>query len=630
MGTAASSIHRDIYKALKHGMTDRSMPVRANAAKCLHHLIEFAPFLYTSEIENVFSLCFRSLDGSNYEVRCAVAQTLGTLVATTQSAAIRQNIQMYQGSGNNSNKIRIVSLEEALNLLASGYLRGGIGFLKAGEMIKGSSTVNREIRLGVSHAYVAFVNQMGASWIERNIVYFLSHLLEMLTNPKSCATHLDAIYSRRCIAFILRMVIGKVLTEKGQFQALKEIIKVITQYSRIGHSALPRAANAKNFEVNSTAEECSPASSANSAAKSSSAITNDVQLAQHVLVVSLLELGTLVLQLGPSCLSILLDSQLAVIENVCFVANHPSHVVRLSSAWCLRCICSSVNGQLTPLFERSLERLEALRSSPESINGHSYVLSALLGTVRYTPLGIPQNKAKLVFNIAEDLLRTASQNSRLSLPRTQAGWQLMGAVMTLGHSGVKSLLPRLLLLWKNSFPRNTKELDLEKARGDAFTWQITLENRAGALAAMASFLACCPKLVTDDIRRRLLTPIESAITMLVSLNTLFKTLGPAIKGSYTMVRLRLYQVLLLLPPQLYESCFANLLRLLVSDLTLTENVANTTSSLLRNLFQTNADIILGSWIQETEHHLIEDQVTIPLFYLFFSVLPNAGRLLTYF
>ena len=37
-----------------------------------------------------------------------------------------------------------------------------------------------------------------------------------------------------------------------------------------------------------------------------------------------------------------------------------------------------------------------------------------------------------IFNIAEDLLRTASQNSRLSLQRTQSGWLLLGALMTLG------------------------------------------------------------------------------------------------------------------------------------------------------------------------------------------------------
>lgn len=37
--------------------------------------------------------------------------------------------------------------------MMTGFLRGGIGFLKggAGEMIKGTSGVSREIRVGVTH-----------------------------------------------------------------------------------------------------------------------------------------------------------------------------------------------------------------------------------------------------------------------------------------------------------------------------------------------------------------------------------------------------------------------------------------------------------------------------------------------
>lgn len=42
-------------------------------------------------------------------------------------------------------------------------------------------------------------------------------------------------------------------------------------------------------------------------------------------------------------------------------------------------------------------------------------------------------------------------------------------------------LPKMLLLWRNVFPRSQKELEAEKARGDSFTWQVTLEGRAGAL-----------------------------------------------------------------------------------------------------------------------------------------------------
>lgn len=49
-------------------------------------------------------------------------------------------------------------------------------------------------------------------------------------------------------------------------------------------------------------------------------------------------------------------------------------------------------------------------------------------------------------------------------------------------------LPKMLLLWRNVFPRSQKELEAEKARGDAFTWQVTLEGRAGALCGKEKHL----------------------------------------------------------------------------------------------------------------------------------------------
>lgn len=64
--------------------------------------------------------------------------------------------------------------------------------------------------------------------------------------------------------------------------------------------------------------------------------------------------------------------------------------------------------------------------------GYSCALAAVLGGVKLSPLGVPHTKGKIIFNTAEELLRSASQNSRLSLNRTQAGWLLIGAIMTLG------------------------------------------------------------------------------------------------------------------------------------------------------------------------------------------------------
>lgn len=79
-----------------------------------------------------------------------------------------------------------------------------------------------------------------------------------------------------------------------------------------------------------------------------------------------------------------------------------------------------------------------------------------------------------------------------------------------------------------------------------------------------------------------------------------------------MVRLRLYETLTLLPASSLESSYTHLLRMLVSEFTLTDNPANTTTSLLRDMCNAEDSIILGTWLQETDHRNIEDQVKLKL------------------
>ena len=56
--------------------------------------------------------------------------------------------------------------------------------------------------------------------------------------------------------------------------------------------------------------------------------------------------------------------------------------------------------------------------------------------------------------------------------------------------------------------------------------------------------------------------------------------------------------------------YTPLLRLLVSEFTLSENPANTTTSQLRTACHADDSVILGTWLQETDHRTIEDQVFI--------------------
>uniref|UniRef100_A0A8C4LEW8 HEAT repeat-containing protein 5B n=1 Tax=Equus asinus asinus TaxID=83772 RepID=A0A8C4LEW8_EQUAS len=567
LGGAAASCHRDIYKNARSLLTDRSMAVRCAVAKCLLELQNEAVFMWTAELENIATLCFKALENSNYGVRVAVSKLLGTVMATAlmpkQATVMRQNVKR-------------ATFDEVLELMATGFLRGGSGFLKSGgEMLKVGGSVNREVRVGVTQAYVVFVTTLGGQWLERSFATFLSHVLDLVSHPRATQTHVEAVYSRRCVSFILRATVGSLLGEKAQIAAAKEICQAIgKQMKAVGGERGQQTA--------------------------------DIAASQHVMVCALQELGSLVQSLNATASPLIQEASIGLLETVTSVLLHPTMAARLAAAWCLRCVAVALPFQLTPFLDRCAERLNNLKTSPEAVSGYSFAMAALLGGVHQCPLGIPHAKGKMVVSIAEDLLRTAAQNSRLSLQRTQAGWLLLGALMTLGPSVVRYHLPKMLLLWRNVFPRSLKELEAEKARGDSFTWQVTLEGRAGALCAMRSFVAHCPELLTEDVIRKLMTPIECAMTMIIP--SVIKAHGAHLKASAAMVRLRLYDILALLPPKTYEGSFNALLRELVAEFTLTDNSANTTTSLLRSLCHYDDSVLLGSWLQETDHKSIEDQV----------------------
>ncbi len=56
-------------------------------------------------------------------------------------------------SNANAANVKKIKTEDILNYLAGGFLRGNLGFLKSNttERIKGPTTVQREIRIGVTH-----------------------------------------------------------------------------------------------------------------------------------------------------------------------------------------------------------------------------------------------------------------------------------------------------------------------------------------------------------------------------------------------------------------------------------------------------------------------------------------------
>ncbi|NXD05768.1 HTR5A protein, partial [Nothocercus nigrocapillus] len=580
LGAAAIPCHREIYKAARSCLTDRSMAVRCAAAKCLLELQNEAIFMWSTDLDSIVTLCFKSFEGSNYDVRLAVSKLLGTVLARAvtskhTTASTRQNF-------------RRVSLEEAMELLATGFLRGSCGFLRAsGDMLKGTSSVSKDVRVGITQAYVVFVSTLGGQWLERNFSAFLSHILDLVSqsHPKAIQAQMDAICSRRCVSFILRATVGGLLGEKAQIAAAKEICQAIWKLKKVVDAAV----NDGNLETR---------------------ITTDVTSSQHVLVCTLQELGSLIHGLGTTAAPLLQDSSTGILEAVISVILHPSMAVRLTAAWCLRCVAVALPSYVSLLLDRCIDRLSVLKSSPEAVTGYSFAVAALLGAVKLCPLGIPHGKGKVIMTVAEDLLCSASQNSRISLQRTQAGWLLIGALMTLGPAVVQHHLPRILLLWKCIFPSSPKDLETEKTRGDSFTWQVTLESRAGALCAIKSLVSHCAGLLTDEVVQRLLPPLPSAVDLLIQLSSIYKLYGNSLKTSSTVYRHKLYELLAVLPPKTYEGSFSAVLKELVADLTLPDSQIDAPTFLLPPLCHENDLLLLGPLLQETDHRFIEEQLLL--------------------
>ncbi|XP_021259471.1 HEAT repeat-containing protein 5A isoform X3 [Numida meleagris] len=581
LGAAAIPCHRDIYKAARSCLTDRSMAVRCAAAKCLLELQNEAVFMWSTDLDSVVTLCFKSFEGSNYDVHLAVSKLLGTVLARALTSK--------QTTASTKHNFRRISLEEVMELLGTGFLRGSYGFLRAsGDMLKGTSSVSRDIRVGVTQAYVVFASTLGGQWLERNFSAFLSHILDLVSqsHPKAIQNQMDAIGCRCCVSFILRATVGGLLGEKAQIAAAKEICQAIWKLKKVVDALMSDS----NLEVRIS--------------------TTDVTASQHVLVCALQELGSLIHGLGTTAAPLLQDSSTGVLDAVISFILHPSIAVRLTAAWCLRCIAIALPSYVSLLLNRCIERLSALKSSPEAVTGFSFAIAALLGAVKHCPLGIPHGKGKVIMTVAEDLLCSASQNSRLSVQRTQAGWLLIAALMTLGPAVVQYHLPRILLLWKCVFPSSPKDLETEKTRGDSFTWQVTLEGRAGALCAIKSFVSHCAGLLTDEVVQRLLPPLPSAVDLLTQLSSISKSYGNSLKTSSTVYRHKLYELLAVLPPKMYEGSFHAVLKELVVDLTVPDSQIDASTFLLPNLCHEDDLLLLGPLLQETDHRFIEEQLLL--------------------
>ena len=217
-------------------------------------------------------------------------------------------------------------------------------------------------------AYVVFFREMGVKWVTKYLAGVIIHILDLASSQKSNYTHIDAVYARKCVSFILNSVLSAMLPEISQIRAVKELCKIINKQMNIIHETVT---SNKSIDL---------------------AMNSDVTSTQHVLVCALQELGNLVMSLTSSLKACFDDT---IIEAIFSTLVHPSLAVKLSAAWCLRYCAIALPSNITSLIDSCFKKINKLKGSPEAVTGYGYTLAAIIGGLHHCPLGIPSGKARV-------------------------------------------------------------------------------------------------------------------------------------------------------------------------------------------------------------------------------------------
>lgn len=209
--------------------------------------------------------------------------------------------------------------------------------------------------LSSPQAYVVFLSAMGGGWVETQLPLISRHILELVSHAKTTATHLDAVYARRCVGFILRQVFGRLLGEAAQLTAIRHLTQLVAQTVGVmkGASSTPSLKSKDD--------------------KSSSDSGGDkdkekVSLQQHVLICAVIEIGALVYNHNTAALGLVIGDNVGVVSAAELVTKPPPLLCALTdvlslaypasragAAWCVRCIGLALPSQLSLLADYYLK-----------------------------------------------------------------------------------------------------------------------------------------------------------------------------------------------------------------------------------------------------------------------------------
>ncbi|KAJ5778892.1 hypothetical protein N7457_006612 [Penicillium paradoxum] len=486
---------RDIWKQARNAATsDKSTFVQVHACRCLEQLIATTPFFdNTNDFDHLKTLVWKVIDSPAAPVRHAIAAVLGralinlhatdahiTTVPKPKSKKAKRmskkpgvglgeedEAEMSESSAPKKPDSRLYFLlPDLLKQLSSQYLK--------------STTSNRS-RAGICICYKYVLRNLGDKIVEDRYGEIATNLLvDLLNHPTVTYNRFRLLMTRKFVKSILEDTIGQeLLRENSQLNAARWLINdILKDYPQV--------------------------------------IQERREPSKYTLASAVSALSALILSLG-SAFSVHADScRDALLQ----VLPHPNYTVQVHAAHCMRNFVLAAPYQLLSCvticmnsLNREIGQLGAQRHSPRRCVGYANGLSAMLSTSRLQPLYGAVDVFARVFTQATDLLKTSSTSElRVASVQIQVAWILIGGLMPLGPSFVKTHLSQLMLLWKNALP---KHLGRENAAQPG-TLEISFLThvRECALSSLLVFMEFNNKLITSDGAKRISAMLQNTVEFL--------------------------------------------------------------------------------------------------------------------
>ena len=519
-----------------------------------------------ADVESILALCVRSLDGADQLTRSAHAGLVGHLLASTQlerkipvpplTASLSKGGSAGSGKKGKDADGGLVDNDESLVPGTPAHALAAVEIAKppwtADEMLRrlsaqfNKANASRKTKIGLFDFYVGVLEKLGSEWLEANYSLLVAHFMTEIVaqygspvagsgaasgsgsggssgGPNGLAKRYERLLACKLVSIVLRDVVGvRMLSEQGQIQAIKELS---VSYLKRWPALLGSGANVPGSPV---------------------------------LCVVLKEVAGLVGQLGnlPGTVQVSLikgiswstvhvnDTQEALADPLLTLLAHPSHSVRISAGWALRCFCASTPLRLPrtlltiiELLQRDLNLLlgptssSSHHSSPPPIRalGHAHALAALVSLIPSRPLYVSYDISAKVLDIAVQLLKRAGEHTlEVAWIEVEVAWTAISALLCLGPGFVRPQLAQLLVLWRNALPKPTgrdlaggsglgsagasaASLSSSTSRSPA-EWAFLLHVRESALGAVLCFLRHnASALVTLDVARRISSVLSNAL-----------------------------------------------------------------------------------------------------------------------